>query len=94
MDIDHINHNTLDNRRSNLRTITHAENLQNQTGAHSNNKSSGIRGVYWCIHRNKWRAQIKLKGKQYNLGYFEDKYKAGLVAKEARLKMMPFSLET
>lgn len=44
LDIDHINHDSLDNRKCNLRFVTKAENLQNMKGAHKDNKT-GIRGV-------------------------------------------------
>lgn len=44
MVIDHINHDTLDNRRSNLRVVTQQENMQNRHGA-DRDSSTGIRGV-------------------------------------------------
>lgn len=94
LDIDHINHKTLDNRcSSNLRIVNRAQNRQNLKGAYRNNESSGIRGVSWYKQANKWRAQIKLGGRVYHLGYFDDVHEAGRVATEARAKMMPFSKE-
>lgn len=44
--VDHINHDTLDNRRENLRVITNTKNLQNRKGACKHSKS-GIRNVHW-----------------------------------------------
>lgn len=93
LQVDHINHDTLDNRRSNLRIVTHAQNRQNLKGAQRDNKSSGIRGVSWHKRNKKWQAKIKLKGKQQHLGYFDDVYEASLVAAEARARMMPYSQE-
>jgi hypothetical protein len=72
--VDHINCNTLDNRRSNLRICTQAENRFNSRKSKSN--TSGYKGVSWCKDTKKWRSQIKLNGKQINLGHFNNPEKA------------------
>lgn len=71
---DHKNGNTLDNRRENLRLATNAQNGQNSK-LYANN-ASGYKGVFWYKERGKWRAQIKVNGKQKFLGDFFDKEKA------------------
>lgn len=65
-DVDHANRNTSDNRWSNLREATRAQNCAN-AGARSNSKS-GVRGV--CLTTRGWKAQIKVSGKNNHLGYF------------------------
>lgn len=69
IEVDHINHNRLDNRRSNLRLCTHAENGRNLP-LKKNNKS-GFTGVLWDKNRNKWAASIKIMFKNKHLGRFE-----------------------
>ena len=59
---DHINHNTLDNRKVNLRIVSQAVNLQNKNGAYRNSKS-GIRGVYFHKLTGKWYADVSLNGR-------------------------------
>ncbi|OGN96974.1 MAG: hypothetical protein A2Z77_00560 [Chloroflexi bacterium RBG_13_51_36] len=67
---DHINRNKIDNRRSNLRPATHAENNRN-VGLRCDN-TSGFRGVYWYRWYSKWLAYISVNGKRIHLGYFDD----------------------
>lgn len=66
--IDHINHDTLDNRKINLRLCTVSENLRNR-GPERTNKS-GFKGVYWNTRDKVWRAQIKLHQQVKPLGTF------------------------
>jgi HNH endonuclease/AP2 domain len=84
--VDHINHNTLDNRRSNLRICTHAENGRNRQGLNHNN-SSGITGVYWHTERHKWAAQITVNRHDYRLGLFDTKEEAARVRDAAAKKL-------
>ena len=65
--IDHINHNGLDNRLSNLRDVTNQQNQYN-TKLFKNN-TSGVMGVRWYKRTQKWRAQIN---RTVHLGYFSD----------------------
>lgn len=68
-DIDHINRNRLDNRKSNLRLATRSQNLFNRP-KQKNNKS-GFKGVTFDKYRLKWIAQCCLNGKLHHLGRFE-----------------------
>lgn len=67
---DHINRNKLDNRRSNLRSVTARENSLNIS--FQKNNTSGYKGIYWSQNRSKWIAQIKYNYKTINLGGFLD----------------------
>src|SRR5690606_12535374 len=71
LDVDHINNNGLDNRKDNLRFTTRSENLQNRVGAQRNNKTSGIRGVYWEPSRQKWLVQVTVNRKTVTIGRFK-----------------------
>ena len=85
LDVDHINGNGLDNRRSNLRVCTHLENMGN-TKLIANNNTSGYKGVVWDKTRNKWRAQIKIRYTNKFLGRFIYKTEAALAYNEAATK--------
>jgi hypothetical protein len=56
--VDHINGDTLDNRRCNLRVLTKGANVSHRANLNSNN-TSGTRGVYWCGTNNRWIACIQ-----------------------------------
>ena len=68
IEVDHINHNTTDNRKSNLRLADRFTNCVNTRI--SKNNTSGVKGVYWCKPANKWAAQINHNGVRRYLGTF------------------------
>ena len=69
--IDHINRNTLDNRKSNLRIVNKSENAINSKIA--SNNTSGVKGVSWSNTFNSWRSYLTKNGIRYELGYFKNK---------------------
>lgn len=92
--IDHINGCKSDNRISNLRCGTRAENQQNQK-LHSDN-TSGYTGVSWRKDSNKWKAQIQVDGRKIHLGSFvniEDAVAAHAIGKARYHKFQPFVRE-
>lgn len=83
--IDHINHNPLDNRKSNLRFISQANNLKNRSEKNSNNKS-GYRNVCYnkLFNNTPWQVQLQIDGKNTVLRRFNDVHEAGKFAEEMR----------
>jgi len=81
--IDHINHNTLDNRESNIRQITVSYNAMHRKGININN-TSGYRNV--CLINNEWVVQLQVNGKNKRLKRFplSQLEEAGLYAEEMR----------
>ena len=77
MEVDHIYHNTLDNRRSELRIVTRSQNNINHKL--QNNNTSGYRGVGRYGKSIKWRAQIKINGKIKYLGHHDNIHDAARV---------------
>lgn len=72
--IDHINNNPLDNRVQNLRVVSPQQNALNKLSAR--NSSSEYTGVSWYKKYNKWKASIRINGKNTHLGYFENEVDA------------------
>lgn len=68
MIVDHINGNSLDNRRSNLRLCTTAQNMMNSKLM--SNNTSGYKGV--SFSRGKWVARLRYQGKFIYLGAHDD----------------------
>ena len=82
--VDHINHNSLDNRKCNLRVCNSSQNNANK-GIQSNN-TSGYTGVCWYKAGSKWQVSIKVNYKSIFLGYYDDLEEAIKVRKEAEIK--------
>lgn len=74
--VDHVNRIPLDNRKSNLRLCTPAENSRNVGVSQSN--STGFKGVYFEKLNNKYRARIKYNGKRVSLGCYENAVDAAI----------------
>lgn len=74
-EIDHINHNRLDNRKENLRECSSEENGRNKS------KRSGTYSKFLGVtkSRKKWMAQIEKDGKSTYLGVFDSEYEAAKV---------------
>jgi hypothetical protein len=88
-EIDHINGDKLDDRRSNLRKATRSQNNGNtkpRTGC-----SSRFKGVAWH-NRGYWWAYINKDGKRHNLGYYDDEVEAAKAYNNAALELFgPFA---
>jgi len=78
--VDHINHNTLDYRKSNLRRASYQGNSANSRKLKIG--SSRYKGVSWDRSRSKWRVQIMLNRKNIFIGRFELEEEAAIAYNE------------
>lgn len=95
--VDHINHDTMDNRRLNLRILSNADNAQNRNGAYRSKNSTGVRGVV-LDHRGGrpyFRARVMLDYKAHNGPYFpyskQGLRDAAQCVFDMRRELMPYS---
>lgn len=88
MVVDHINGDTLDNRRSNLRICTQHQNMMNQ-------HKSKVKGARFLKDRNKWQAYLNVsKPKRYFkcIGYFNTQKEAAIAYNiEAKIRFGEFA---
>ena len=75
LEVDHINGNSLDNRRKNLRICTKSENQWNRKI--NNNSTTRVKGVHQIKKTGKFQARAQVHGKRINLGFFDSKKDAG-----------------
>ena len=76
--VDHINGNTLDNRRENLRIVTSRQNGLNSEIRKDN--TSGVTGVCWDKNRQQWLVRVYENEVAIYLGYF-DKFEDAINAR-------------
>jgi hypothetical protein len=86
--VDHINGDKLDNRRSNLRIATSMENAQNRRGGRG---SSPHRGVSWSNTNNGWLAYSQVNGVRTHLGTFGSEEAAARAVDRHLASHAPFS---
>ena len=84
-EVDHINRDSLDNRRCNLRLCTRSQNMANMS-SYRKNCSSKYKGVSWDKIHRKWVAYI-CRGKQRRLGFFISEIDAAKAYDEAAIKL-------
>ena len=82
--VDHIKHNKLDNRKSELRIVNNSQNGENAKLAKNN--TSGVTGVVWHSRDKVWEAKIKVDYKYIYLGRSKDFNEAVRLRKEAEEK--------
>lgn len=83
LEIDHINGDKLDNRRENLRHVTHQQNIFNMRTPKTN--KTGVKGVTFDARINKWIARIAPNRQSKHLGSFPTIQEAITARKSAEL---------
>lgn len=81
--VDHIDGNTLNNCRSNLRICSQRQNVRNGKKRSAKNP---YKGLIWTPHCNKWSARITVDYKSIHLGVFEDPKDAARAYNAAAIK--------
>jgi len=84
--MDHINRDTLDNRKQNLRICTYSQNNMNRKS--SKNKINKFKGVFKNKGRGKkWTAAIRKNKKLFALGYFNSEIEGAKAYNKAAFRL-------
>lgn len=83
--IDHIDLDRSNNKINNLRDCLFESNCMNKPMSPRN--KSGHKGVSWDKRINKWLVRIRSNNKLHDLGFYQDKSKAILAAKDGYKKL-------
>jgi len=73
LETDHKDGDKLNNRKSNLRSATTAQNQYNQ---HKIRGTSKFKGVHWAKNMKTWKAKIRENGKHFVIGFFPTELEA------------------
>lgn len=78
LEVDHIDHNGLNNQRGNLRIVNRAQNTRNRR---ANSKgTSAYKGVSYHKHKHKhlWLSAIHINNRQKKIGFFKTEIEAAI----------------
>jgi hypothetical protein len=86
-EVDHRDHDGLNNRRGNLRRCTRSQNIMNSKNRKHGYIVSRFRGVHFNhTKKNPWSARINVRGRRYHLGAYPSERKAALAYDAAARK--------
>lgn len=85
VNVDHMNNDPLDNRKSNLRLCSQMDNSKNQKLSIKN--TSGYKGVSYDKRVKKYEAYVKSDYKRYQVGYFDDPREAAIARDKKALEL-------
>lgn len=85
LDVDHVDHDRLNNTRANLRVCSHVDNIRSQSKRVDN--TSGFRGVSHRKDTGKWSAYIHEHGLKISLGCFKTAAEAAKAYDKAAKKL-------
>lgn len=78
MDVDHKDQDGFNNRKSNIRICTTAQNVAYRRKLNPKKFSSEYKGVFWNTYHKAWQASIKCLGKKFYLGRYKTPTEAAL----------------
>lgn len=81
--VDHLNGNTLDNRRCNIELVDGAENMRRWAQRAIPNKASRFTGVYWNRRSKCWYVRIHHGGRNLHIGIYRDEIEAAIAYDDA-----------
>jgi hypothetical protein len=83
-EIDHIDNDRLNNKKQNLRSCKHIDNIRNSKTP--KNSTTGYKGVTFAKWAGLYRAHIIADGNNHSLGYFKDAKEAAISYNKAAIK--------